>query len=178
MIQRLVPLSSQLSAAPLGLGAHALGEAAEIGLGQPEAAHRLAGRHGGQPAVLLGVGAIGVERVHDQGALDRSEGAQARIPSLELLHGQAVGDVVQPGAAVALQVGAEETELAHLRHQLHGEGAVLADVLLDHGKELPGDELPDRVPRHPLLVGEELVEAQEVDTAEVGQGILRSKLEG
>ena len=53
-----------------------------------------------QPVLLLLLGAEGVDRVHHQRALHRGEGADARVAPLELLHDEAVGDVVEPGAAV------------------------------------------------------------------------------
>ena len=109
-----------------------------------------------------------MDRVHDQRALYRGEGAQARVAALELLHHEAVGHVAHARAAVAVEVRAEEAELGDLRNQLHGEGAVLAHVLLHEGQELPRHELANRVPSEPLLVAEELDETQEVDAAEVG----------
>jgi hypothetical protein len=111
-----------------------------------------------------------MDRVHDERALHGGERPQPRIAALELLHDEAVRDVAHSGASVTGQVGAEEAELRHAGNQLHRERAVAADVLLDDRKELLRDELSDRIARHALLVGEELVEAQEVSAAELGQG--------
>ena len=87
-----------------GRGQHAAGVRAEVGLGQAEAADRLAAGHRRQPALLLRLGAVGVDRVHAQRALHRDEAAQAGVAALELLHDQPVGDVAEAGAAVALEV--------------------------------------------------------------------------
>jgi hypothetical protein len=43
-------------------------------------------------------------------------------------------------------------------------------MLLHDREELLRDELSDRIARDALLVGEELVEAQEIGAAELGQG--------
>ena len=56
--------------------------------------------------------------------------AHARVAALELLHREAVADVAQARAAVALQVAAEQTELGDLRDELVRERAVLP-VLAD-----------------------------------------------
>jgi len=93
---------------------------------------------------------------HGEPALHRGEGAQAGVAALELLHDEAVGDVVHAGAAVALEVRSEEAELGELRQELHGEGSVLAD------EELVRDELAHGVARVPLLIREQLVEPQDV----------------
>jgi len=121
-----------------------------------------------------------VNRVHDERALNRGERAEARVASLELLHHEAVRDVVHPGAAVAGEVGAEQAELRDLGHEFHRKGAIEPDVLLDPRHELLGDELAHGVARHPFFVGERLVEPQEVDAVLSFRGApeLRRGVEG
>ena len=82
--------------------AHRAGVRAGVGLGQPEAADRLAGGHPRQPLLLLLLRAPAVDRVHRQRALHRDEAAHAAVAGLELQAGQAVGGGAGAGAAVAL----------------------------------------------------------------------------
>ena len=72
------------------------------------------------PFLALLFGPIGEDRIHHQRALDRGEAPHARIASLQLLHHQTVLDVVHPGAAVASEIGAEETHFAHFSRQAGG----------------------------------------------------------
>ena len=147
-----------------GARQHAAGIGAEIGLGQTEAADRLAARQARQPVALLLLGAEGEDRVHYQAGLHADEGAQAGVAALELLVDQAVGDVVQSGAAVLLrQVGAEEAELGDARGDLDRKGAV-AEVPGDDRQVLVVDELPGRVARQPLLGIEQLLDLVVVRT--------------
>ena len=83
-----------------------------IRLGEAEAADRLAGRHPGQPLLLLLLRAVLPDREHGQRALDRDQAAQAGVGGLQLPAGDAVGDRAHPGAAVTGQVHAEQAELA------------------------------------------------------------------
>src|SRR6185369_14858578 len=106
---------------------------------QAEAADRLAARHWRQPAPLLLLRAVRVDRVHREAALHRRHRAQTAVAALELLHDQPVGDVVEPRAPVALEVRAEVAELAHPRNQMSRE-LLPAVALLEHRKALPLDE--------------------------------------
>ena len=56
-------------------------------------------------------------------ALHAREAADARVAALELLHREAVADLARPGAAVALEVAAEQAELRDLGDELGREGA-------------------------------------------------------
>jgi hypothetical protein len=133
VIQRLVPLSTKPVVGALGAGDHPAGVGAEVGLGEAEAADGLAAREAREPATLLLLGAVGVDRVHHQRALHRAERADARVAALELLHHEAVGDVAHARAAVALEVGARARPAAELGDELGGEGAGLV-VLRDVGR--------------------------------------------
>ena len=64
----------------------------------------------------------------------RDEGAQAGVAGLQFQRGQAVLDGAAAGAAVALQVHAEQAELAQLRDDLAREDGLLVPV---------GDVRPD-----------------------------------
>jgi hypothetical protein len=108
-----------------------------------------------------------VDRVHHERALHRRERAQPRVAALELLHHEPVGDVVHARAAVAGQVRAEQSQLGDPGHELHRERPVAADVLLDPRQELARHPVADGVAREPLLVGEQLVDVQEVESREV-----------
>ena len=65
--------------------------------------------------------------------------AQAGVAALQLLHHQAVLDVGHSGAAVALEVGAEEAQLAHRRDQFARETA-FAEAVFDDGDEVVFDK--------------------------------------
>ena len=69
------------------------------------------------------------------------------------------------GAAIALEGGAEETELAHGLDQFAREAAV-AVALFDDGNEVVFDELARGVAHQALVVAEQRVEVDEVHTAE------------
>ena len=130
---------------------------------------------GGQPALLLLLGAPPPDRVHRERALHRDEAADAGVAGLELLADEPVHDRARLGQAVALEVHPEQAEPRELGDQLGGKLAALeplADVRLD----LLRDELAHGVADRALLVGEEGVEREEV--ARVELGLLRGRRHG
>ena len=119
-----------------------------------------------EPVVFLLVGAEGVDRVHDERRLHADEAAHAGVATLEFLHDEAVFHVRHAGAAVAVEVRAEEAEFAHLWHELAREAA-FAVALFDDGDEVVFDELAGGIAREALVFVEEGIEADEVDSLEL-----------
>ena len=103
--------------APCG-GAHARRVGPEVRLGQPEASDDVTGGHRGQPLVALFLTAPAVDREHRQRPLHRHEAAQTAVDRLEFLAHQPVGDGRRAAAAVALQMHAQQAELAQVGCQL------------------------------------------------------------
>ncbi len=83
-------------------GLHAARVGAVIRLGQPEAADELARGEFRQVLFPLSLAAISVDRVHDEARLHAHHRAVAGIDPLDLARDQAVADVVEPRAAVAV----------------------------------------------------------------------------
>src|SRR5437879_2838493 len=92
--------------------------------------------------------------------------AQPGVAALELLHDQAVGDVVQSRAAVPLERRAEDAELAELGDERDRKRAG-AMVLGDQRQELGLDPVADRVADHPLFFGQEALDRVVVDAPEL-----------
>src|SRR6185437_4942196 len=109
---------------------HAASVRAVIGLGQAEAADMFAGRQLRQVFLALRLGAEGVDRIHHQRGLHAHRRAVAAVDALDLAGNEAVADISDIGAAIALDGRAEEAELAHLVHDLAVE-ALLAEGALD-----------------------------------------------
>ena len=113
VIQVFSPLRIQSAAvAPARVVSMPAGIRSEPRFGQPETADRGAGLQSRQPLLLLFLAAEGEDGIHHQRALHADEAAQAGIAALQLLHDQAVLDVVHAGAAVAFEIGAEKAQLA------------------------------------------------------------------
>ena len=167
------PVDDPAPAASFCSGEHAPDVATEVGLRETEAADFPSLRHRRQPALLLRFRSVAVDRVHTKRALHGGERTQPRVSALELLQREAVGHVVHARAAVSLQIRPEQSQLAELRHQLHRKRAVLADMLLQERKEFLRDELAHGIARDALLVGEQFIEAQKIDTDVVCHGILQ-----
>ena len=71
----------------------------------------------GSQVFFLLVGAEGVNGIHHQRRLHADKAAKAGVAALQLLHHQAVLHVGHAGAAVALEIGAVEAQLAHHWHE-------------------------------------------------------------
>ena len=99
-----------------------------------------------------------------QRRLHADEGAHAGVAALQFLRHQAVFDVAHAGAAVALQGRAEESEIGHGLDQFAREAAG-AVALFDDGDEVVFDELARGVADEALVVGEQGIELDEIDTA-------------
>ena len=117
-------------------------------------------RQAGQVLLALLFGAVGVDRVHDQGGLHRHGRAIAGIDPLHLARHQAVGDVVHPGAAVVLRQGrAEEAERPHFAEDLAVEA--LVPIGLEHPRhELLLAVVVGGVAHEPLVFAQLLVQQQ------------------
>ena len=147
---------------PLGPRLHAGGVGAGVGLGQAEAADPLAGGELRQVALALGLVAVGVDRVHDEGGLHAHHRAVAGIDPLDLARDEPVGDVGRAGAAVILrQRDAEQPELAHLVED-RAVGLLLAVGLDDARQQLLLRVGARAVADHALVVGELIVEQERV----------------
>ena len=112
------PLSTQSSPSRRARVRIDAGVGAVVGLGEAEAADRLARRHPRQPLLLLLLGAEPPDREHREAALHRHQRADAGVARLELEAGQAVVDRRHARAAVALEVHAEQADLAELAGEL------------------------------------------------------------
>ena len=110
-----------------------------------------------------------VDGIHAQARLHADKAAHAGVAALEFLRHQAVLDVAHAGAAVALQRRAEEAELAHGLDQFAWEAAV-AVALFDDGNEVVFDELARGVADEALVVGEQGIVLDEIDTAKFDGG--------
>ena len=150
----------------LGAGAHAAGIGAGVGLGQAEAADPFAGRELGQIFLPLLLGAVGIDRIHDEARLDRHRRAVAAVDPLDRARDQAVADIAEAGAAIFVRDGrAEQPELAHLAHDL----AVEALVEIGRGDarlQLLLRIAFGRVADEPLLVGQLMIEIERIRPVE------------
>ena len=150
-----------------GGGLHGAGIGAAVVLGEAEATDDLAGGHLGEVAPLLLLGAVAVDGVHDQGALDAGEAAEAGVDALKLVHHQAVGDVVEAGGAVlGGQRRSEQADGAELPGEVTG-GLAGLPPLADVGRGLVVEEVAGRR-LHLLLLGREQV----AELVEVEHGVL------
>src|SRR5262249_29192959 len=96
---------------------------------------------------------VSQDGIHHQSALDAGEAAQPGIAPLEFLHEQTVFDIAHSRAAVAFQIRAEKSELAHFRHQLQRKLRFTIRIA-DHGSHTIVHELPRGLPDHEFLFAE------------------------
>ena len=128
-----------------------------IGFGQAKAAQELACGHPRQKALALFLGAVGVDRRHRQGTLHADRRTKTGIHPLEFTHDQAVGDIADPGAAVALDGGPEKAQFRQFLHDRKVEGLV-AIGRNDSGHQLFLRVLARCVADHPFLVAEQILD--------------------
>ena len=135
-------------------GLQAGGVGARAGLGEAEAAERLAATELGQPLVLLLLGAPALDGRADERRLHRHDGARRGVAAADLLHDQAVGAVVEP--AVAVLLGDDRAEEAHVRHLLDELGVepLVAVVVARHRHDLFVCEVARGLADQALLVGQ------------------------
>ena len=146
-----------------GGGLHGAGIGTAVVLGEAEAADDLAGGHLREVAPLLLLRAVAVDRVHDEGALDAGEAAEAGVDALKLVHHQAVGDVVEAGGAVlGWQRRSEQTQRAELLGEMARRLAGFPPFA-DVGRGLVVEEVAGRRPHLLLLGGEQVVEFVEIE---------------
>ena len=103
---------------------HIRGVGAVVGFGEAKTTDPLACCQFGQIFLTLLLRAVGVYGVHDQGALHTHGAAIATVHTLYLARHQAVADIVQTGAVVAVNGATQETHLAKLVHDLTVKGLV------------------------------------------------------
>ena len=120
---------------------------------------------GGEPGVFLLVGPEGVDGVHDECGLHADEAAESGVAAFQLLHHKAVLDIGHAGAAVALEVGAEEAKLAHDGYELAWK-ALGAETFLDDGNQVVFDEVARSAANKELVLAEAGIEMEEIDALE------------
>ena len=145
---------------------------AVVGLGEAEAADPLAGGELRQVLLALRFGAELEDRHHHERGLHAHHGAVARVDALDLARDEAVGDVVEAGAAVLRRNRRpEQAERAHLAkdawiRSFGSEG-------FEHARrQLVLAVRARRVAHHALVLGELLLEKQRVVPDELGLGLL------
>ncbi len=144
---------------------HAARIRSEVRFSQSEAAKLFAFLHRGQPCAFLLLGAEGVYRIHHQRRLHTDKRAHAGISAFQFLRDQSIFHVRHAGAAIAVQRGAEESQISHRLYQFAREapGAV---ALLNDRYEIVFNEAARRVAHHALVIIQQRVEADEVHTTE------------
>ncbi len=163
------PVRALAGALAAGSGAHVGGVGAEVRFGEGEAADQFAGGEAGQPALLLLLRAERVDGAHRQRALDGDEAAQARVGGLQFHAGDPVGDGGRAGAAVAVEVHAQDAEGAEFGGEFAGgEDAALEPVADVRADPVLG-ELPHGVADEPLLVGEQVTDGEQVGRVDPGR---------
>ncbi|CAB4852643.1 unannotated protein [freshwater metagenome] len=157
------------------MGAHARGVGPEVGFGQAEAAERLAGSHAGEPLVLLGLGAEGMDAIHRQRTGDTHEGAEPGVARLELETGQPVGHRAGAGATVALEMHTEDAEFSELARKFTCRDGAGLEPAADMWRDAVLDPRAHHVADRALLLAQEGVEVEEGEGRHggAGHGLLR-----
>ncbi len=142
----------------LKVGDHATGVGAKVGFGQTEAAQPFAARQFGQVLLTLLLIAVGVNGVHDQGRLHRTGRTHAAVTALNLLHHQAVADLVQTGTAVLRRdIGTKSANFRQTFYNLGGEGRLLG-VVFNNGADIPLYPVARGIANELVLFREEFVQ--------------------
>ncbi len=148
-----------------GTGPHRRRIRPEIRFGQPEAADRSSRLQFGQPSGFLFVRSVLEDRVHHERALHGDEAAQAGIAALDLLHDEPVFHIAHAGAAVALEIRAQESELSHFGNQFSWKPA-FAETIPNYRRDSFVDKPPGRLPHHEFLLGELRIDQKVIHAAE------------
>ena len=111
-----------------------------------------------------------MDRMHHQTGLHAHRRAVAAVHPLDLARDQSVGDVVDPGATVAFDRRAEESERAHLVHDL------AVEMLVPVCGEDPREQLflaigVCAVAHHPLFLCQRFVQEKRVGPVELALGL-------
>ena len=129
-----------------------------VWLGQAEAAHPLSAGELRQELSALLFRAVFPNRVHHQRALHRRRGPQPAVAPLQLLHQEAVGNLVKACPPVFRRdVGPERADLAKSRQQVLRERTPLRRIL-DDGANFLLDPGPGRLTNQLVLLREQVVE--------------------
>src|SRR6266478_7167624 len=144
---------------------HAARIRSEVRFSQSEAAELFALLHRGEPGVFLLVRAEGINWIHYQRRLHADKRAHAGISAFQFLRDQSVFHVRHAGAAIAVQRGAEESEIGHRLNEFAREapGAV---ALLNDRYEIVFNEAARRIAHQAFVVIQQRVEADEIHTTE------------
>ena len=152
---------------------HASGVGAVVWLGQAEAADVLAAGQLGQVFLLLRFGAEFIDWHHHQRALHAGHGTVTGVHTLDFAGDQAVGHVVQAGAAVLFgNRRAQQTQFAHLAEDGH-VGLLMAELLEHAGCQLVLTVRRSRFTNGAFVVGELLFDQEGVIPLKacVGHGV-------
>jgi hypothetical protein len=98
---------------------------------------------------------------HGQRALDRDESADPGIAGFQFHCGQAVFDGGAAGAAVTLQMHAQDAQFAQLRGDVVGKDPAVVPVS-DVRADLLVGEVADPLPEGQLIRGQQRVQCQDV----------------
>ncbi len=138
-------------------GDHAARVAAMIGFGKAKTADHFTGRELGQPFLLLFLATVFPDRVHHQRSLHAAKASKATVTPLDLLHDEAVADLVQPHAAILLRDhGPEGADLRQSGNDLWMEGGVLEGIFNDRLQVL-AHELARRIPDQLMFLCQKLI---------------------
>ena len=158
----LRPVEDPVVAVAPGAGAHVDRVGAEVGLGQAEAADRVAGGHARQPRLLVLLAAVLPDREHRQRALHGDERAQPAVARLQLTAGHARRRSRSPPRTRS-PPGASRTGPARRPRRPAPGGRIPSS---NHSPDLRQDPLAHPaahgVADHPLLVAQERVEIERV----------------
>jgi hypothetical protein len=149
------------------------GVGAYVRLGQAEAAQRLAARQRNQPAGLLRVGAVGVDRSAHHRVLHADDGARRAVAGGDFLERQREGHVVHAGAAPAL--GHDHSQRAQFaqRREFRARKVVFAVPARRVGRELLLRERAHGVADQGLFFGQ-----QHGKSGVVGRSVAAPGLDG
>ena len=162
VIHILVPFSTQSSPSRLARVRMPAGLEPKSGLGQPEAADRLAGRHPRQPGLLLLLAAELPDREHGQRALHRHHAAHAGVAGLQLQAGQPVRDGVGARAAVARPGACRAGRARRPRASAPRSSSPRSYQSAMFGRTRRSTNVADAGLDVPLLVGQQVVDAEQL----------------
>src|SRR5258708_31843686 len=131
---------------------HTAGVAAMIRLRKAKTTQPLAAGQLRQVFAALFFAAIFIDGEHHQRTLNRSRTTDAAVPPLQLLHHQAITDIIQPPAAILLRDGSPKTtQVPQLLDYLPGKLRPLR-IILDYGGVFLFYVMPDGIPDQLMLI--------------------------